>query len=392
MATKQAGLLCCFALLLSTTILAFAADDSSFVAPEFEEYISTEAGRVDIISEDFWQLKQAGMRAAMISVEPDSMSMPMYADAPALKYIIQGQAMAGLISPMGMPTNVWCVMEGDVVVVPGGWTWWVWNNNTEALKMMAVSHTKEAWHAFFLTGAQNQQAGGITHGFSKEALARAWNIEEGDVDQLRGAAQASAFVKVSREEAQKLMWEPSSPMLGDYVYSMVRSEAEIMVKEGGSLRTINSMKMPVLHSMAMSLCRVHLEKGATMAPHFHNGHRVIHFVWGAGHMEMAYPNGGSALNMDVKKGDTIIVPSMYPITMWAGEDKLTWVSFATTDMDMPAFLAGSNSLYHAMPRAVLKSAWNIEEDVLDKAYYTRRSRYEIGIFPPQDTEVPLAAM
>lgn len=384
---------CSVFLLMVATVSFVVADQSEFMAPKPEEFISTEGGRVEIISEKFQQMKDAGFGAAMVSVEPDSMTMPMYADAPALKYVLQGQAMAGLVSPMGMSTNVWCIMEGDVVAVPRGWSWWIWNNHTEALKMMAVVHTKETWNTFFLMGAQKEQTGGIIHGFSKETLARAWNVNEDDVEKLRSGAKETTFVKVPKEDAEKLTWESSSPLLGDFVYNVKNSDGEIVVKNGGTVRQMNSMKLPILRSMGMSLCRVHLEAGAMMAPHFVNGAQMIHFTNGNGKMEMAYPDGRSAFQMDMKMGDTVVVPPMFPVTMIAKEDDtLSWVTFSNTDMEMPAFLAGFNSLYHALPRTVVKNGFNVPDDILDKAYYTRRSRYEIGIFPPQGKEVPVATL
>lgn len=50
--------------------------------------------------------QDADFGAAVITVEPESLVLPLYTDSPTLAYVLYGHAYFGLITPLGIPTNV----------------------------------------------------------------------------------------------------------------------------------------------------------------------------------------------------------------------------------------------------------------------------------------------
>lgn len=57
------------------------------------------------------------------------------------------------------------------------------------------------------------------------------------------------------------------------------------------------------------------------------------------------------------------------------------IAIGSKAVEVPSFLAGFNSLYHALPKKLLVHGFNVDEEIMDKFWNTRRHRNEVAIFP-----------
>ncbi|CAI5482767.1 unnamed protein product [Closterium sp. Yama58-4] len=233
---------------LAALLVGAVAEEQEFLPGQPKESVRGSGGRVETWSEDFKQLQAAEVGAAMITVESQSLALPSYSDSGQVGYVLSGEAMAGLLSPMGAPTTVRRLREGDAFVIPRGWARWVWNNGQQPLRIVSLADTSKGpcpcrYTPFHLMGAQKERFGGVLHGFrrseseafcmasvnfparhvlvyqfsprtpfrapfSRDLLAQAWDVEEKDVQQLLEAQKETSFVKVTprlRAELEQLV-------------------------------------------------------------------------------------------------------------------------------------------------------------------------------------------
>lgn len=74
-------------------------------------------------------------------------------------------------------------------------------------------------------------------------------------------------------------------------------------------------------------------QNALMAPHWSpTGHRMLHFLRGTGHIEIAGVGGRREVSTQVKEGDAFIIPRFFPAGIKAGDEGLEFITFYTTDV------------------------------------------------------------
>lgn len=106
-----------------------------------------------------------------------------------------------------------------------------------------------------LFGNHDDTTGGasVLNGFSKDALAAAWNVDEPTVEKLL-TSQKGAFI-IKLEEKERARWPAPRAAatwpFGDVSFNLEGTQPEI-VTEGGSLNFVNEFKMPVLKKVGMS--------------------------------------------------------------------------------------------------------------------------------------------
>ncbi|CAI5508179.1 unnamed protein product [Closterium sp. Naga37s-1] len=226
--------------------------------------------------------------------------------------------------------------------------------------------------AFHLMGAQKEEFGSILHGFSmgceegggaaaaggplsKDLLAQAWGVEEGEVQQLLAAQQESVFVKVTpqlraelenygegeeeeigeaedEEDIEEAEWSEEEgidegndqPHVGkgakrsvsiftDFTYNLEARQPDIYVKRGGNMTVANGYKLPAFRKVGFAVARFSLEGNAMTTPRWlANAAAMLYVTKGKGRVEIAYPDGRQALRHDVKEGDFVVVPASYP--------------------------------------------------------------------------------
>ncbi|CAI5531656.1 unnamed protein product [Closterium sp. Naga37s-1] len=366
----------------------------------------------------------ADVGAAMITVESQSLALPSYSDSGQVGYVLSGEAMAGLLSPMGAPTTVRRLREGDAFVIPRGWARWVWNNGQQPLRIVSLADTSKGpsagrYTAFHLMGAQKERFGGILHGFSRDLMAQAWDVEEKDVQQLLEAQKETSFVKVTpqlRAELEKLVnsheqaavldeeeieeeeeeegndqphygkgAKRSVSIFADFTYNLKARQPDIYVKRGGTVTMANGYKLPAFRKVGFAVARFSLEGNAMTAPRWlANAAAMVYVTKGKGRVEIAYPDGRQALRHDVKEGDFVVVPASFPHAALAYGEGLECIAMIPKSRPQAGFLAGANSVFRMLPASVQRAAFNADEKLLEKLRATRQS--EFGILPPRKSK------
>ncbi|CAI5489567.1 unnamed protein product [Closterium sp. Naga37s-1] len=246
--------------------------------------------------------------------------------------------------------------------------------------------------AFSLVGAQKEKFGGILHGFSHRVLAKAWGVEEADVAQLLQGQKDVAIAKV--DPGKVVSGDPDADegtsaasatdnsegtvAFGDFVYNLIEEQASIETPGGGTLTTADGFKLPVFQHLGVSAARIDLLPNAMAAPHWLSNSAAVHFVTrGSGRFEIAYPDGRKALRKRVNAGDVVVVPAAFAHAVEASGEGLEYVALSPKSKPKPGFLAGGNSVYSALPTAVLKAAFNVDEALAEKLRGTREGEYVI---------------
>eukprot|EP00897_Mesotaenium_endlicherianum_P005055 jgi/Mesen1/4578/ME000232S03840 len=332
--------------------------------------------------------QHADLLTAHATIEPNGFALPHYTDATHMLYVMEGSACAGLVTPFGIPTNVRKIREGDIWVIPRGWTFWIWNtDNAKSLRLFGVSDTKYskiqpvgARH-FHLAGAGSEHMPGATlWGFSKEYLARAWNVDEKLVREVLESQKGSVIVKAKPPmdfAVPEGNQNEENGIFFNYIYNTKYNEPDFMVQRGGRAWKVDRLKLPVLEKESLSMGH----PNAMLAPHWLNHHEVLFFTRGMGTVEVAYGNGTAALKTNVKAGDLIVLPAMLPHATCASEKGLNWVFMSRSNMPLATFLAGANSVFVGIPEEVLAAAYNVDKSKLK--HFTSAKKEMIFIPPRQ---------
>ncbi|GJP56185.1 hypothetical protein CLOM_g15234 [Closterium sp. NIES-68] len=415
-------LLAVFAVLAALLVHGAMAEEQEFLPGQPKETVRGSGGRVEVWSEDFKQLQTADVGAALITVESQSLALPSYSDSAQVGYVLSGEAMAGLLSPMGAPTTLRRLREGDAFVVPRGWARWIWNNGQQPLRVVSLADTSKGpaagrYSAFHLMGAQKERFGGVLHGFSRDLLAHAWDVEEKDVQQLLDGQKETSFVKVTPQlraeletlanslnqaelreeeggdtEGARVNDQPhfgkgakrSVSIFADFTYNLKQRQPDIYVKCGGTITAANGYKLPAFRKVGFAVARFNLEANAMTAPRWFANAASMHLITrGKGRVEMTYPDGRQALRHNVKEGDFVVVPAGFPHAAIADGEGMECITMIPKSRPQPGFLAGVNSVYRMMPYSVQKAAFNADEKLLQKLRATRQTEY--GILPPRKT-------
>ncbi|GJP52261.1 hypothetical protein CLOM_g11394 [Closterium sp. NIES-68] len=386
-----------------------------FLAGKPQVEVESSGGRIEAWGAGLKRLEDADISAAVMTIEPESMSLPMYSNDEEVSYVVEGEARAGLISPEGIRTNVRRLRKGDAFAFPRGWGRWIWNDGKEPLRIISIADTSKEAHrgrytAFSLVGAQKGKFGGILHGFSHRVLARAWGVEEGDVQTLLQGQKDAAIVKVDPGKVASgdldAMDAPAAASaaaaaaaahtdaaaaaagaaadsegtvaFGDFVYNLIDEQPSIDTARGGTLTSANGFKLPVFRHLGVAAARIDLMPNAVAAPHWLSNSATVHFMTrGSGRFEITYPDGRKALRRRVNAGDVIVVPADFPHAVVASGEGLEYVALSPKSKPKPGFLAGSNSVYSALPTAVLRAAFNVDGALVAKLQGSREDEYVI---------------
>ncbi|GBG87026.1 hypothetical protein CBR_g44483 [Chara braunii] len=360
----------------------------------------TDGGSLSLWSESFEELTKHGAHivAGHLTLEANGFALPAL---PFLDEVLTCSAHVGLMTPMGISAAIQRISEGDVVVIPRGWASWACNRQERRFKALFVADLSE--HAgisakessFALAGSMKDlgegwRQGSVLHGFTKDVLAAAWDVEERDVEKLLNSQRESVITKVSREAAESYVSsEPSAAgFVGEFIYSLKNSQPDVF-NEGGEFHLVNRNKLQTLHKYGtdFAVAFAKLNKGAIGAPGWCvNAHHIVYFTKGSGRFQIAHPDGSNALDAHVRAGSVIVVPRFHAAVVLASkEEELEYVVVSTSSLPIWVNMAGQNSVFQNMPATVVKEAFNISEDLLEKLRH-RRTSHSIILPAPTTSE------
>lgn len=360
-----------------------------------QEIIRTEGGSIHGWRSHILRCAQVAMHET--TLEENGLAIPKYMDVPSVTYVVEGCGIVGIAYPhkgeFRQKYYVRRVTAGDVIAVPQGVVFWLYNNGKEQQRVMCVSETSKATKPgvsskpFFLSGAKKRDVGGLLHGFSEDTLAEALGVNQSTVRKLRTSQKEVAITKTRRkihlpfpEHTQHY----ENDVAGEFTFTLRGSKADLIVENGGWLSMVTRNKLPVLAHVGMSAVRVNLEPDAMMAPMWSsNAHQIFRALRGNGRIEVSSNAGDKLLHTDLKENEVVVVPKFCPSTIVADEDGLELITIMTSDSPAMSYFAGANSVYKGIPPQVVAEAFGIDlEEELD--IRGRRTRQEVILPPPEE--------
>ncbi|GBG86058.1 hypothetical protein CBR_g40959 [Chara braunii] len=425
------------------TLAAGAAPQYLRHTGDLRELIKAEGGSVSSWGGALEEFPNASLGAGMVTLEAGFMMLPEYSDCHYFLYVIEGSAHVGLMSPVGFPTNARRIEQGDVFAIPRGWASWAVNCGSSRLRAFAAWDTSEG-HArgecmhFHLAGSSStstaaaehqKDTGSILRGFSKDLLAKAWDVDVSHVESLLRSQRGSAIVRLpSRSGSSPAtshaldqivhtwmtttttisqlamgvgmglvdddvngkqgassafgMWPLSG---GEFVYNLDRSSADVANK-GGKVWFLNAHRMPVLRQLRMGAHRASLRPGAVIGPVWSvNAHHIVYVISGKGRVQIAGPDGRNELDAEVRAGQVVAIPRFFAALKVASEgERLEMISVGSSSMPWSSFLSGSTSMLKNMPLEVVTHAFNIDRELEEK--FREKRRDVTAILPQSESE------
>ncbi|GAQ91246.1 RmlC-like cupins superfamily protein [Klebsormidium nitens] len=344
------------------------------------EILKTEGGCIKQWEPDSALGHYAAAGAVEVTLEPQGVLLPRYMNTPSLLYVVEGSAMARLVTSLG-PSNLHRLHQGDVVAVPEGFVLGVHNDGQDKFRALGVadlSNTrgKGAMNAsiFFLFGnREDETLAPVINGFSKDVLAAAWNVDEATVEKLLTSQKGAGIIKVEKKESARAPAEPEpNTFFGDFSFNLEHTQAEVVTR-GGSLNFVTKFKLPILETIGLSAAHTKLKPDALFAPTWSaNAHHIVYFTRGKGRIQVAGPGGKTVLDRAVGEGDLVVIPKHFPAAKLAARAApLEWVDVMTSPAPLSFFLAGANSVYKAFPFDVLVAGFNVDPEVEKKVLHAR---------------------
>ena len=107
-------------------------------------------------------------------------------------------------------------------------------------------------------GHKDKSCSGIMHGFSKDFLAQAWDLDESLVSTLLDSQRNAGIIKLDAPlNVQESIGEDS--VFGAFIYNCKDAKKDVEVKNGGHVAVITSDNLPILSQIGLSADLVKLE-------------------------------------------------------------------------------------------------------------------------------------
>nr|CAA64790.1 legumin [Cryptomeria japonica]prf//2209280A legumin:ISOTYPE=31 [Cryptomeria japonica] len=319
------------------------------------------------------------------------------------------------------------VRRGDVVAIYAGVAYWWYNDGDTPLRTVAIADASnhqnqldKRYRPFFLAGSsatrerrerqgEGQRYGGnVLAGFDPNMLAEALGVrrqvvidiqennrESGLIVRVneplrprpgRGAPQFfNTFVEDSEEDER----EGVNPGGLHQFYCNMRlrhnadrpDDADVFVRDGGRLNTVNRFKLPALTHLNLAAERGVLRPGAMFAPSWVACHAILYATRGDARIQVVENRGRRVFDGRVQEGQFLVIPQFYAVMKRAGDQGFDWITFTTCHSPIRSSFTGRNSVLKAMPQEVVMNAYNIS---MREAHELRWNReHEFLILPPR---------
>ncbi|KAI5068984.1 hypothetical protein GOP47_0015285 [Adiantum capillus-veneris] len=131
--------------------------------------------------------------------------------------------------------------------------------------------------------------------------------------------------------------------MADFGYHLEKAHRDIVHPQAGQLTVVNGYKLPVLKLLDMSIRCLKLQRRALKAPRWlTNADHMIYCVRGYARVQVVYPSGKMACDVEMKKGDMMMVPKNYPVMMQAGDEGFDVALVMNSHMPISMHLIGKD--------------------------------------------------
>lgn len=362
--------------------------------------------------------------------------------------------------------------ENDVIAVPAGVTFWIYNNDENEVELISILDTNsihnqldQSPRRFYLAGNQEQEfmqyqqeqqqeqeqsrsrrqgwkreqqqqdeeGNNIFSGFDEEFLAQAFNIDEETARNLKGIKdkREGGIVRIrgglsllhppsrrhphqrqeqeqeqqpQREQQEDEDEEQSSSQeqrqerqqrqgnaLEETVCSMrlrqnigQQASPDIYNPQAGSLRTVNSLDLPILRWLSLSAEFGSLKKNALFVPHYNlNAHTILYVLKGSARLQVVDCSGNTVFDDELREGQVLTIPQNFVVAAKSQSEPFLYLSFKTNDVPMMATLAGRTSILKAWPVEVVAAAFQLKRD---QATQVKNNNNLSFFVPPQQSQ------
>ncbi|CAI7929390.1 unnamed protein product [Closterium sp. NIES-54] len=252
-----------------------------FLAGRPQVEVATCGGRIETWGAGLKRLEDADVSAAVMTIEPQSMALPMYSNDEEVGYAILGYAILSLIAVHD---------HSDAFTCP-----------QQATSDLHVSVTLDIPGNLLL-----RCAGDVTQLLQGQKDAAIAKVDPGKVISADPDDDDDSSAASAADNSE------GTVAFGDFVYNFIEEQASIETPGGGTLTTADGFKLPVFQHLGVSAARIDLLPNAMAAPHWLSNSAAVHFVTrGSGRFEIAYPDGKKALRKRVSAGDLVVVPAAF---------------------------------------------------------------------------------
>eukprot|EP00253_Pinus_taeda_P005367 PITA_05367 len=355
---------------------------------EPKEILGSEGGSYYAwASADLCMLAEAKVGAAKLLLIYRGLALPKYSDSSKVGYVLQGSGVAGILIPEAESERVVKIRKGDAIAVPMGViSWWFNDNPLEVLEILFLGDTSKAHRSgeftdFYLMGASN----GLFHGFSKEFVSRAWDLDEDKVEHLLKSQSGTGIVKLKEGKSVPTPESQEEENDGEkvrLVFNCEEAELDVNVKNGGRVVVLTSDYLPLLEQIGLGADLVKLDPAAMCSPGFSSdsAFQVTYIARGHGRAEVVGIDGAKVLEVEVKAGFLFIVPRFFIVSKIAGNEGLEWFSIITTPKPIFCQLGGKTSAWKALSKEILSASFDVDEE-MEQHFRSKRTQDAI-FFPP----------
>ncbi|KAH7437765.1 hypothetical protein KP509_05G087500 [Ceratopteris richardii] len=371
--------------------------EMNFEPIQAEPILESDGGRI-LQWRSSMMTRMGLMDARMVTVNQGSLLLPQYANAHRVLVLLSGKACMGLMLPFGTEANIRNIYKGEVIAVPRGMPLWIQNVGNQELTFLTFANIRDPmmhgchkYEAFHLAGAQTKHGmGGILHGFSRDTLTEAMDLDERTVSQLVENQDEVAIVRLGEAHGRRMtiserdLGAEKAGWMADFSYRFESAHRDIVQSRAGQLIIANSYKLPVLKYMDMSIGCLHLKNDALTAPGwFTNADQLIYCVQGSARVQMVRPTGEMAGDVEMNEGDMVMVPKNYPVMMQAGRNGFNATFVMNNDKPIAMHITGGDSVFKAMHPRVRMGAFKISEAVDRHAYEQSTRAKTTFLLPPR---------
>ncbi|QHN85685.1 Arachin [Arachis hypogaea] len=434
--------------------------------------IESEGGYIETWNPNNQEFQCAGVALSRFVLRRNALRRPFYSNAPQEIFIYQGSGYFGLIFP-GCPgtfeepiqgseqfqrpsrhfqgqdqsqrpldthQKVHGFREGDLIAVPHGVAFWIYNDQDTDVVAISVLHTNSLHNQldqfprrFNLAGKQEQEflryqqrsgrqspkgeeqeqeqeneGGNVFSGFSTEFLSHGFQVNEDIVRNLRGENEredqgAIVTVKGGLSILVPPEWRQSyqQPGRGDKDFNNGIEEtictatvkmnigkstsADIYNPQAGSVRTVNELDLPILNRLGLSAEYGSIHRDAMFVPHYNmNANSMIYALHGGAHVQVVDCNGNRVFDEELQEGQSLVVPQNFAVAAKSQSEHFLYVAFKTNSRASISNLAGKNSYMWNLPEDVVANSYGLQ---YEQARQLKNNNPFTFLVPPQDSQM-----
>ncbi|KAL1313440.1 hypothetical protein HN51_040005 [Arachis hypogaea] len=408
--------------------------------------IDSEGGFIETWNPKSQEFRCAGATLSRCTLRRNALRRPYYSNAPQQIFIQQGSGYFGLIFP-GCPATfeepnhrgsqrhqkVQRFKEGDLIAVPHGVAFWMYNDQDTDLVTLCFMHT-DSFHnqldyfprKFNLAGKQEQEflqyqhqhggprsqefsprdhhegeGGNIFSGFTPEFLSHAFQVDREIVQNLRGENEREeqgpivtvrGALRILSPEREEFDGRGMGNGIQETICTAtVKKNLQGLTTEfsynpqAGILRNVNDLRLPILNWLGLSAEYGKLYRNAMIVPHYNlNANSIIYGLNGRAHVQVVDCNGNRVFDEELQEGHVLVLPQNFAVAVRSQSENFEYVAFKTNSRPSMANLAGENSIVWNLPEEVVANSYGLPRE---QARQLKNNNPFKFLVPPQDSHM-----